>query len=327
VSDYAELKQRVAARGLFDRQPGYYALKFGVTFALAIASGAFLAWSPSIATDVPAGLLLAVATGQIGFLLHDTAHRQVFGPGARADAVVLVTGPLLMGVSGVWWKEKHDRHHAHPNDEKRDPDIQINVVAFSDRQARRKRGLARLVTRYQARLIVLLFCFEGLNLKAASVRFLATTRSRLRRTEAALLTLHTGCYCALVVLAVGPLRAVVVVAAHQLLFGLYAASVFAPNHKGMPVLDGDGGLGYLERQVVTARNVRGHPATDWWYGGLNYQIEHHLFPTLPRNRLREAQAIVRPFCAERGISYCETSLWKSYGEVYRSFQVHGAAAG
>ena len=332
MSDYGELRRRIAERGLFERQPRYYAGKVATSLALLGVAGVILAWSPSIATDLVAAVLLAIASGQIGFLMHDAAHRQIFPPGARADALLLVTGPLLLAISGLWWKDKHDRHHAHPNDEEHDPDIKVSLLAFNQEQARRKGPVVRLVTRYQAHLILLLVFFEALHLRAATVKFIVTTRSRLRRTEGALLVVHVVGYCGLVVVAVGPVRALIVIAVHQGLFGLYAASVFAPNHKGMPIVERDEGLAYLERQVVTARNVHGHPATDWWYGGLNYQIEHHLFPTLPRNRLREAQSIVRPFCAERGIPYAETGLLESYRSVFRSLQdasspLHGAAAG
>jgi fatty acid desaturase len=67
--------------------------------------------------------------------------------------------------------------------------------------------------------------------------------------------------------------------------------------------------------VLTARNVRAHPLTDFWYGGLNYQIEHHLFPSLPMHRLREVGVIVKQFCAEQRISYAETSMIQSYREI------------
>jgi fatty acid desaturase len=76
--------------------------------------------------------------------------------------------------------------------------------------------------------------------------------------------------------------------------------------------------------VLTARNVYGNPVTDWVYGGLNYQIEHHLFPSMSRNRLRLAQRIVAAFCRERGISYHETSVIRSYGEILQSLRTAAA---
>ena len=326
MSDYAELKRRVAARGLFEPQPRFYIFTAASTLALVAGAFTLLFVSQPLATAIVAAALLAIGSSHLGFLLHDIAHRQLVPAGRWADALQLLTGPLLLGLSGAWWKDKHDRHHAHPNDAERDPDIQIGFLAFSDEQARQKRGLSRYVVRYQAQLIVPLLFLEGFHLRAAGVKFLATTRTRFRRTELALLAVHAVCYSTAIVAAVGPLRAILVIGVHQALFGLYAGTVFAPNHKGMPIVGPTSTLTYLERQVVTARNVRGHPVTDWWYGGLNYQIEHHLFPTLPRNRLHDAQTIVRSFCADHGVPYCETTLWRSYRAVFASLHDTGKPA-
>ena len=90
---------------------------------------------------------------------------------------------------------------------------------------------------------------------------------------------------------------------------------FAPNHKGMPVFDKDSGMDFFRLQVLTSRNVKPHPITDLVYGGLNYQIEHHLFPNMPRNNLRKAQKIVREFCQEKSITYHETSVIGSNWEI------------
>jgi fatty acid desaturase len=324
-SDYADLKRRVAAAGLFEPQPLYYAETLAITLALLGVGCALLFVSPGPLVDAAAALLLAVGSAQLGFVLHDVAHRQIWPPGRRADVLALIVGPLLSGISATGWKQKHDLHHAHPNDVDRDPDIQIRVFAFTQEQARAKPWYIRPITRYQAYLIFPLLLFEGIQLRASTAKYLATTKSRFRRTEGALLAAHVIGYAALVVAAVGPVRAVFVIALHQGLFGVYAGSVFAPNHKGMPMSSRD--LTFLERQVVTARNVRGHWAVDWFYGGLNYQIEHHLFPTLPRNVLRHAQQIVRSFCGEHGVPYHETGVWDSYRQLLRSMHATSRADG
>ena len=85
----------------------------------------------------------------------------------------------------------------------------------------------------------------------------------------------------------------------------------------MPIIDEHSTLDFLHQQVLTARNINAHPLTDFWYGGLNYQIEHHLFPTVPRGNLRRLQAIVKSFCAEQAISYHETSMLGSFRELFQ----------
>jgi fatty acid desaturase len=106
-------------------------------------------------------------------------------------------------------------------------------------------------------------------------------------------------------------------AVHQGVFGLYLGLSFAPNHKGMPMLSSEdsaaGSHDHLRTQVLTARNVRPGRVVDAALGGLNYQIEHHLFPSMPRHNLRRAQPIVQAFCVSRGVSYVETGLLRSYG--------------
>jgi len=99
--------------------------------------------------------------------------------------------------------------------------------------------------------------------------------------------------------------------------GFYMGAVFAPNHKGMALIDRDAPVDFLHRQVLTTRNVKPNFLVDYLLGGLNYQIEHHLFPSIPRNKLGQARLIVQKFCHERSIPYRESGLSQSYFEVLR----------
>ena len=122
-------------------------------------------------------------------------------------------------------------------------------------------------------------------------------------------------YFALLFIFLEPLHAVLFIAVHLGIYGLYMGLVFAPNHKGMPILDKDIPMSFLRQQITTARNVSAHPITDLAYGGLNYQIEHHLFPRMPRNKLRMAQPLVKEFCLSRSIPYHEISYVQSHREI------------
>lgn len=107
-------------------------------------------------------------------------------------------------------------------------------------------------------------------------------------------------------------------------FGVYAGSVFALNHMGRPVLSADRATDFLRHQVVASRNLRSHPVTDFIYGGANYQIEHHLFPSMARNKLKAAKKFVRAFCQEKRIEYRETSVSEGYREVFAYLHTIGA---
>ena len=235
---------------------------------------------------------------------------------------------MLTGLCYGWWTTKHNRHHAHPNQVGHDPDIVSKALTFTTDQATARRPAGAWVARHQAWLFFPMLLLEGLNLHAAGVRaVLGRRRMKLRLTEAALLAVHVAAYLTAVLVVLSPVQAVAFVAVQQGLFGLYMGCSFAPNHKGMPILTQDERLDYLRSQVLTSRNVRGSWLTDFALGGLNYQIEHHLFPSMPRPALRRAQAAVRGFCAELGISYTETGLLASYTQVLRHLRAAGRPAG
>jgi fatty acid desaturase len=269
---------------------------------------------------------LAVMFTQVGFLGHDAGHRQVFGSQRASYVAGLLLGNLGIGLSFGWWVGKHNRHHAHPNTEGADPDIAISALAFTAAQARAGRGAARLVYRCQAYLFFPMLLGEAVSLHAASIRALSSQASRHRYWEAALLAAHVAGYLTAVLLVLSPVKAVVFILAQQGLFGLYLGSSFAPNHKGMPILDATDRTDFLRRQVLTSRNVRGGQVTDLALGGLNYQIEHHLFPSMPRPNLRHSQALIRAFCQQRELPYCETSLIGSYAQALRHLNSVGKLA-
>jgi fatty acid desaturase len=317
-SDYAQLSRQVQALGLLARRRLAYTL---------LLTGTALLFAGSWAAVVAVGdswwqLLVAVALGiaftQVAFLGHDGGHQQIFASRQANDRFGRLTGNLLVGLSYGWWVGKHSRHHANPNKEDHDPDIGEGVLAFTTGQiAGRSGGLSRAIARRQAWLFFPLLTLEGLNLHVASVRALLpgaerSVRGGSRRLEALLLSLHAVTYLTALFLVMSPVKVLAFVAIHQAVFGLYMGCSFAPNHKGMPILGPDANVDYLRRQVLTSRNVRGGLFNDWLLGGLNYQIEHHLFPNMPRASLRRVQPLVRAFCAEHGVSYTETSLIGSY---------------
>lgn len=315
-SDFADLMRRVKAAGLLNRRLGYYWAKIAVIGGLLITAWtAFVVVGDSWWQLAVAGVLAAVFT-QVGFLGHDAGHRQIFRSKRANYLVGLLHGNLAIGLSYGWWVEKHNRHHAHPNTVDKDPDIDIGVLAFTAGQAGAKRGpVSRFIARHQRYLFFPLLLLEAVQLHVFSVRAILGGKLRHRSWEALTLGLHVVGYLTIVLLVLSPVKAVVFVVVQQALFGLYLGCSFAPNHKGMPILSADDQSDFLRRQVLTSRNVRGNWMVDFALGGLNYQIEHHLFPSMPRPNLRRAQTIVREFCHQRGVAYYETVLWRSYAQA------------
>ncbi|HEY2791711.1 MAG TPA: acyl-CoA desaturase, partial [Micromonosporaceae bacterium] len=210
---------------------------------------------------------------------------------------------------------KHTRHHANPNHEDQDPDVAAGALVWTQSQAQSTSGAMRWLARNQAYLFFPLLFLEGLNLHVVSVKEVLTTSMRHRRTEAILLVIGFAAYLTAIftVLPIG--MAFAFIAVHQALFGLYMGVSFAPNHKGMPILTADDELDFLRKQVLTSRNVNGGPIVDFMLGGLNYQIEHHLFPSMARSNLHKAQPIVEEFCREIGVSYLSADAVDSYKQA------------
>jgi fatty acid desaturase len=328
-SDYAGLSREVKQAGLLDRRPAYYALKIAANLTLFTAGWVVFALLGRSWWQLLVAVFLAVMFTQIAFVGHDAGHRQIFGSKRANDLLGHLHGGLLVGLSYVWWVDKHNRHHAHPNHEGHDPDISSGAIAFTDAHARARRGLGALLARSQAYLFFPMLLLEGLHLHVASVRgLLDRTRTSPMTTlaETTLLLTHAAGYLVALLLVLSPLQAVCFLIVQQGLFGVYMGCSFAPNHKGMPIIMGsDEKIDYLRRQVLTSRNVRGGRFIDFALGGLNYQIEHHLFPSMPRPSLRRAQALVRAYCEQHGIPYTETSLARSYTEVLRHLHAVGRA--
>jgi fatty acid desaturase len=321
-SDFAELNRRVNALGLLRRQPGYYALRL-TAVGLMVTSGwvAFFLVGRSWWTLLVAAFL-AAAFAQLALVAHDLAHRQVFRTKRPSAIAGRLAGNLGIGMSYGWWMDKHTRHHNNPNHDDLDPDVAPEVLIWATESALGRRGLAAFVTRHQAGLFFPLLTLLGVDLKVSSVKALRAGVVKRPLLESVLLVVHAVAYLTAVFVVLSPLQALAFIVVHQALFGVYLGMTFAPNHKGMP--HPTGAEDYLRKQVVTSRNVRGGWFVDIALGGLNYQIEHHLFPGMPSPNLRKAQPIVQNYCAEIGVPYEQTGLIESYRQALVHLHAVGA---
>ncbi|MCH8949151.1 MAG: acyl-CoA desaturase [Chloroflexi bacterium] len=315
-NDYVVLKRMVLEAGLLQKQPRYYAFQMLLIAGLLAASIATLVLVESLWLQLLNAAFLAFIFTQVSFLGHDAAHRQIFRSVHLNNVFGTGFWNVVLGMSNRWFIFRHNRHHAHPNEEENDPDADLIMLSFSKEQARTRLGLIGFMVRYQV-LLVPLLALEMIVLRYASYRFFFFKRGKYPPAEVAISALSLAVYLALAYYFLGLGGALLFIAVHQLCFGLYFASVIASNHKGMPIWEPGREPDFLRQQVLTARNVSSHPLADFWYGGLNYQIEHHLFPSMPRNRLCDAQPLVEKFCADRGVAYHETSVTESYREIFQ----------
>ena len=326
TSVYAELSKQVREAGLLERRHGYYwAVITGAVAAFAGVWVAVVLLGNSWWTLVPAAVLAVVST-QFGFLGHDTAHRQVFASHTWNAWTSRVLSGLFAGLSYGWWTGKHNKHHNAPNQEGKDPDIGRGALAFTPEIAAERTGFAAWFQRRQGWAFFPLLTLEGLALHIASVQTLLQTKTIAhRRTELAFIAVRLVGYVAVLFVLLPPGKAAAFIGVQLAVFGVLLGGSFAPNHKGMPLVPASMKVDFLRRQVLMSRNVRGGQVTDFMMGGLNYQIEHHLFPSMPRPNLKLAQPLVREHCRKHGVAYTEASLVGSYGIVVRYLNRVGLA--
>ncbi|HEX6445693.1 MAG TPA: acyl-CoA desaturase [Streptosporangiales bacterium] len=327
IHHYTELLQRVKDSGLLRRRYGYYWTKMSLTVAALGALGVGFAFLGNSWFQLLLAGLVAVIFAQFAFLGHDAAHRQIFRTGWANEWAGLIHGTLFGGLSYGWWQGKHTRHHGNPNKQGKDPDIESAAVAFTPYALAERRGLSAYLAGRQGYFFVPLLLLEGVSLHFHSVRRIFGRKPmKYRWCEVAFLAVRLGGYVTALFLVMSPGKAAVFLGVQLAAYGLYMGGAFTPNHTGMPIVPASLKIDFLRRQVLMSRNVTGGRAIHFAMGGLNYQIEHHLFPNMPRPNLRRAQPMVREACAHNEIPYTEKRLFASYRIVLRYLNNVGLGA-
>lgn len=329
---YAELRRTVVRAGLLERRYGYYLMRsVGCYVLLGLVLAIPIVLPPSWPLTILAAFALGFVSIQIGMLGHDAGHLAVFRSSRANYAFGILCWSLTLGVGFWYWRARHNAHHAHTNDADGDPEIRgSGLVAFTEEDARSRSGWQRVAVRYQAVVApLLLLVFSALAVIAIRVESWLFASRRLsggrRAVEVGALTLNTLVWVVVLIWAPHQWRVIFLVS--QAVAGVYLSLIVAPNHKGMPVWPAGSQPSFLERQVLSSRNVKPGPVNDYVYGGLNYQIEHHLFPTMPRANYSRARAIVKPFCEAQGLDYEELSPLASYAAVWAELDRVGRMAG
>jgi fatty acid desaturase len=311
TASFRALALQVRAMGLLDRRPGYYRVKITLTIFAFFAGWALLVMAGNSWVALAVAPLVGMMFTQLGFIGHDAGHNQVFAARWRNRLLGLVVANALIGLSFGWWVPKHSAHHAHPNELGRDPDIGEGVALPGNGHG----SLASWLARWQAPLFFPLMLLRSVGMHVLGIKQLLRRRDRASAVEASLIVLHAALYLTVLLWVLSPLKALAFVAVQQAVFSLYLGISFAPNHKGMPIIESATAAGFARRQVVTARNIRGGRFTTFMLGGLNYQIEHHLFESMPRPNLRRVQGLVRDFCVATDLGYREEGFIESFRQI------------
>jgi fatty acid desaturase len=322
TSNYTELLARVKAAGLLHKKPSFYVIRLVVLSIIALGlwtAGGFIGASGAhdsliIPSAFAIAGLLGIVGAQFGFIAHEASHRQIFRNNKWNDWAGLFLSNLFAGLSYGFWMRKHNKHHQKPNHIGEDPDIAIRVLSFTVESRDEKRGIERWISNRQGYLFPFLLFLTGFDLLLDS--FLAIGRKDrplgIRVLEFSLMVVRQTAPYIIMGVMFGWLWAIALWVFMMMIFGFFMGAAFAPNHKGMPLVPRDAKLDFFERQVLTSRNIRGSWLKDNLMGGLNYQVEHHLFPSMARPYLKRAHDIVMAYCNDKNITLVEMNLISSY---------------
>jgi len=312
---YEALRAHPFVRELMQPAYGYYAVHFLCILLGFLMSAALFVIAPVWWVQLFNAVFLAFVLVQAGMFAHDLAHGQVFRDPLWDSIIGATVWGLFCGVSQTHWYAHHNAHHVHPNRIGHDPDMELPFY-FDERELERAPRFAR---RFIAPMQHLLFYpLIGVSYVLLTLRGywrLVRTPSLLGAYEAILIALHFAVLAYFLITYLAPAAIIAFLFVHILAVGLYMGLVFAPNHKGMPVFSGDDALGWKE-QVRATRNIHATPLNFILFGGLNFQIEHHLFPQMPRINYFDVQPLVQDLCATEGVPYHEVSARRSFGEIY-----------
>jgi fatty acid desaturase len=335
LREFRVLKAKIEDAGLMKASPVYYTYKTVTTLLFLIASIILLF------VDSSYWLLSAISMGmffqQAGWLSHEYCHHQIFSNRKFNDSMGYFMGNLLQGFSVTWWKERHNCHHASTNILEADPDIDnLPLFIWTKQDFERFQGwdllgpnttkILKHTLPYQAyyflpfcNLLRLIWCLQ-------SARFVADMKDHENKVyqsrstlEKSLLIGHWSWYMAVLLFLV-PWTFTAKISFFfitQFIGGFGIAIIvffnhYACEHFGINAQT-DENLNFVELQLRTTRNGNPSVLLDWFAGGLNYQIEHHLFPTLPRHNLTKVSYMIKEFCKEQNIPYqCEDFFYGVY---------------
>ncbi len=321
---YQELRQYVVKSRLLDRTYGYYMALIFFVFTAFFFSFAGVYFTKNLYVVVLLSIIFAFFSVQIGGLIHDAGHRSIFKTPIANDIFAQVC-TLVFAACYNNWRINHNRHHAYPNQETKDPDMEI-PYGFTHDRFQKLSGFMGSIKRYQKYTYYPFGTLASLTMRFKRYDYFQENFGRAIYWEIALFIISAFIRFVFPFLLFGIEKASIFLAVSTLFEGFYMFHIFAPNHKGMTELGKDIKLSFLEQQIVTSRNVKGHPITDFVYLGLNYQIEHHLFPNTPRINLKKITPYVLAICEKYNLKFSEASIIESNRIILSNLSQIGQSA-
>ncbi len=317
---YSLFRAEVKERGLTKRTYGYYAV-----LSVSIIVGFILSVAILIATDnlfvqILNALFFSFVMLQAGFLGHDFSHGQVLEQKSLNRFFGSGIWGLLLGGSEIAWYNRHNAHHEHVNQNGRDPDINIPFL-FKEGQEPGTFSFNPYLLKYQHILffvsLPVWYISQLISTWGDHPRLFLSFRGGI---EVILAIIHFVVLFVLVFSFLPVLVGIVFLIVHVGAASFYMGVAFAPNHKGEEIHAADSEVTWLE-QITSTRNLFPSFFLFHIFGGLNYQVEHHLFPGVSRYQYPHIQKLVKQFCLDNNIRYHQTSWLGSMKEIYVALKI------
>ncbi|CAG8468096.1 8621_t:CDS:2 [Paraglomus brasilianum] len=358
TTELRDIKQQFKELGYFKSSKAYYTFKVLTNLSiLAITLSILFRYGGTLSGVLLSSFFMGAFWQQCGWLSHDFLHHQVFEQRIWNNVMGHFLGAICLGFSPSWWKDKHNTHHASPNVHGQDPDISTHPIltwseyALSDLFASDDAAtptiyspeVSRFLVKYQPLLYFPILHFARISWCIQSLLFVLPGWKKIKENDPrmpvtpvefiGLVVHHVWYFVTLYLFVPKTWLALTFYFTSQAMGGLLIALVFALNHNGMKILTMEEShkMDFFAQQVVTGRDViASNPSfqwcIDWFCGGLNYQIEHHLFPTMPRHHFHKVQPSIQLLCEKYNIPYHRTTFIKGTQEVlYRLGQVSDAS--
>jgi linoleoyl-CoA desaturase len=287
---------------------------------------------------------LAMLVSCFGFLgtatLGHTASHGAASEGRIGNAILLyVTYPFFLMLSATYWHHSHVQvHHPAPNVVGHDDDCDLRpVFALNEQHAAGASGPGRALLRAQGFLLPVLLPFNGFSMHRQAWQHLIGVllgRQGARRPAAwldlACMSLHIAVWIVLPMLWFSPVDVLLVYAVRVALMGTGLFAILAPGHfpadaRCLDASQKNAGSFYL-RQTATTVNFEPGPLGAFVCSGLQYQIEHHLFPSISHVHLAKIAPLVRELCERHRLPYrsmpWSRAIWESYMVFFRPKPVH-----
>ncbi len=322
---FESLRAEVVGAGLFRRTYLYYVIYGLLLVAATLGSLWLITVTQNPLIQFCNALFLGTCFVQAGMLGHDLSHDEVFESHRLNKFFSTLTWGLLAAASESRWYKWHSAHHIFVNQVNHDPDLDIPFL-FSKLQLKdRSAFFKKYILPHQHILFFLSLPVVFLGIHRDSVVYIFRNPSWKTAAELILIVVHFALLLYLLFAFLPWNIAVMFFIVHALAGGLHMGVAFAPNHKGEKITGEEEEVTWLN-QITSTRDLRPNWFTFHFFGGLNFQVEHHLFPEMPRMHYWKANTIVKAFCARNNIRFNEATFFGSMKEIYETLKSESSAA-